>query len=161
MVYSDGDMRFLVPALPLLLPWAARWAEEQEALILKNGVPLTAQGQIDARAMGVARPEKVRVLVVAVVPMPVHPLLRSVAQASGLLSPHTAGMTLGYGIFLRQDYRGHRQIIAHECVHVGQYERLGGFRPFLRQYVTECLEQGYPQAPLEQEAILRSAEIRG
>ena len=32
------------------------------------------------------------------------------------------------------------------------YERFGGFRPFLDQYLHECITIGYPGAPLEQEA---------
>jgi len=154
-------MKVLIWLLPLLLPRAVRWAEAQEALILAGGSPLSERELADARVMGVTHPERIRVLQVATVPLPLHPLLRGIAHASGLLSPHTVGMALGYGIFIRQDFRGHRTIIAHECVHVGQYERLGGFRPFLRQYVTECLEHGYPQAPLEQEAVLRSATVTG
>jgi hypothetical protein len=40
-----------------------------------------------------------------------------------------------------------------------QYERFGGVLPFLRQYLTECLTVGYPEAPLEQEAIALSKTI--
>lgn len=156
-----ASMKALVWCLPLLLPAATRWAEGQEAVILAQGVPLTESERADARAMGVLHPERVRALQVDHVPMPVHPLLRRVAQAAGLLFPQTAGMALGYGIFIRQDYWGHRTIVAHECVHVGQYERLGGFRPFLRQYVAECLTFGYPLAPLEMEAVQRSTAMRG
>ena len=43
--------------------------------------------------------------------------------------------------------------MAHELVHVMQYERLGGVRPFLRAYVYECLRFGYAAAPLELEAV--------
>ncbi|NQX02377.1 hypothetical protein HQ447_17100 [bacterium] len=48
--------------------------------------------------------------------------------------------------------------LAHECLHTGQYERHGEIAGFLRAYFTECIELGYPDAPMEQEAILRSAE---
>jgi len=56
-------------------------------------------------------------------------------------------------IFVRSDCWCERRLIAHELVHTVQYERLGGIRPFLRQYLTECLTVGYPAAPMEQEAI--------
>jgi hypothetical protein len=152
-------MKLITRLSPAILPLAVRWAERQEATILARGVPLSPQGMADAREMGVIHPEKIRLLKVEYVPMPFNTFLRFVAKVSGLLSPHTSGMALRYGLFIRQDYWGHRHIIAHECVHTGQYERLNGFGPFLRQYVQECLEYGYPQAPLEQEAIMRSAQI--
>jgi hypothetical protein len=44
-------------------------------------------------------------------------------------------------------------------VHTAQYERLGGIEPFLRQYLRECLTIGYPEAPLEQEAIATIASL--
>jgi len=81
------------------------------------------------------------------------------AQKTGLCSPHTAGMALRYGIFVRKDCWSDRHLIAHECVHTAQYEKFGGFRGFLSRYLRECLEIGYPAAPMEQEAIAKSAAI--
>ena len=49
----------------------------------------------------------------------------------------------------------------HELVHTSQYERLGGFEAFLKQYLYECITIGYPAAPLEQEAILMAEELCG
>ncbi len=93
--------------------------------------------------------------------MPRNPALKMAAQATGLLSPLTAGLTLRYGIFIRLDYWSERRILVHELAHVVQYERLGGFEPFLRQYLEECLTLGYPAAPLEQEAKRIEQEICG
>jgi hypothetical protein len=36
--------------------------------------------------------------------------------------------------------------------HLAQYERLGGFREFLKQYLEECINPGYPLGDLELEA---------
>jgi hypothetical protein len=47
----------------------------------------------------------------------------------------------------------------HELGHTLQYERLGGFEAFLRQYLFECITIGYPAAPMEQEVVHRTAEI--
>jgi hypothetical protein len=44
-------------------------------------------------------------------------------------------------------------------VHVRQYEQLGGFAPFLRQYLWECVTVGYLHAPMEREAQLMAEEI--
>ncbi len=145
----------------LLLPLACTWAEEQERLILQNDVALSATELADAKRIGLSRPEQVRVQAVETIPMPQNPALKMAAQATGLLSPLTAGLTLRYGIFIRVDCWGQRRILVHELAHVTQYERLGGFEPFLRQYLQECLTFGYPGAPLELEAVSVEREICG
>jgi hypothetical protein len=45
------------------------------------------------------------------------------------------------------------QLIAHEVVHVAQYEACGGMAAFLQKYLSEVNENGYPEAPMEQAAI--------
>jgi hypothetical protein len=46
-----------------------------------------------------------------------------------------------------------RRLIAHEPVHVMQYERFGGIEAFLKEYVKEvAFSPGYPNGPLEREA---------
>jgi hypothetical protein len=137
----------------MVLPMACAWAEEQEAVIFRDGVALTASQIADARHIGIAHPERVRLRVVEEIPLPLHPLLREAAEITGLLSPHTAGLTLRYGIFIRSESWGERRLVVHELAHTAQYERLGGFQPFLEQYLYECIiPPGYPFGPLEQEA---------
>ena len=136
-----------------LLPLACEWAEAQEREILDKGEPLTIRQIADAKTIGVRQPENVRLLKVAIIPVPEHPVLRAAAKATQLISPETAGLTLRYGIFIRSDCWGNRELVFHELVHTLQYERLGGFSRFLQQYLFECLTIGYPAAPMEQEAI--------
>jgi hypothetical protein len=143
----------------LLLPLAVAWAEEQEKRILDSGVALTPAQIRDARAVGVAHPEQVRLFMIGAIPMPEHPVLRAAGEATGLISPFTAGLTLRYGIYIRSDLAGDRGLIAHELVHTGQYERRGSVHAFLREYLHECLTIGYPAAPMEQEAITVSARV--
>lgn len=143
----------------LLLPLACAWAEEQERVILRDGAALTAAEIADAVSIGVAHPERVRLLSVVRVPIPGHPALRAAADATQLVSQRTAGLTLRYGIFIRSDCWGDRRLLFHELVHTLQYERLGGLRPFLRQYLHECVTIGYPAAPMEQEAIVTTARL--
>lgn len=145
--------------LPVFLPLVVRWAEHQENRILREGEPLSREGLLDATRVGVSRPEKIRLLKVPVVPAPRHPLLRALGQLTGLLSPATAGMSLRYGIFIRWDCWKDRHLIAHECVHTAQCERLGGLEPFLRQYLLECLTEGYSNSPLEREAVETSSAV--
>ena len=137
----------------LLLPLASAWVKWQESSILRRGVPLTASLLIDARRMGVRCPERVRLRVVDQVPGGMPPWLRGMVTPLGLCSPLTSGMSLRYGIFIRSDCWGDRQLVIHELAHTAQYERLGGIWPFLKLYLSECLvTPGYPFGPLEQEA---------
>ncbi len=145
--------------MPFCLPLAVRWASQQEQKILRAGVALDESQVTDARLMGVARPEKVRLLKVDQVPLPANRLLRWAAKRTKLISSDTAGMALRYGIFIRSDCWQMRRLIAHECVHTAQYERLGGIEEFLSLYLRECLEVGYPSGLLEQEAFLKSQQI--
>jgi hypothetical protein len=101
--------------------------------------------------LGILYPERIRLLAVAKVP-PLNRLLRGAGKRLGLVSDRTIGMTLRYGIFIHEDHWGDRRLLVHELAHVAQYERLGGFRGFLKQYLRECLTDGYPFGELEQEA---------
>ena len=149
----------LISQFDKLLPLAVKWATTVEARILHEGVPLTEESVADARAIGLRQPERVRLLACARVPMPDDLTLRTAAAAIQFLTPATHNLTLHYGIFIRQDCWGDRQLVAHELVHTAQYERLGGIEPFLRQYLLECLQIGYPAAPLEQEAIVLASQL--
>ena len=144
-----------------LLPLACQWAAAQEQRILAQGEPLSNLELADARRIGVAAPERVRLLYVPEIPIPAHPALRAAAEETQLISPLTGGLTLRYGIFIRSDCRFHREMVVHEFGHTAQYERFGGFEPFLRQYLFECLTVGYPEAPMEQEVIRLTARICG
>ena len=145
--------------LKLLLPLTCTWVKREESLILRTGIPLDSALIADALGIGVEFPERVRLQKVSEVP-PLHPFIRFAAQKIGLCSKLTCGMSLRYGIFIRSDYWGMRCLVVHELAHTRQYERLGGLRPFLRQYLHECLvTPGYPSGPLEQEAKRMEDEI--
>src|SRR6266571_5045023 len=145
----------------LLLPLACQWAAAQEQDICSRGQALSDAQIADARLVGVAEPERVRLLYVPEIPVPEQPALRAAAEQTQLISPLTGGLTLRYGIFIRADYAYSRDMVVHELAHTAQYERLGGFEPFLRQYLFECLTIGYPEAPMEQEAISLTSHICG
>ena len=85
-------------------------------------------------------------------------MLGYLAAKFGMAFSGTIGMALGYGIFLHADYASDRALLLHELAHVAQYERLGR-RGFLRQYLHECLTQGYPLGALEAEARALSDEL--
>ena len=142
-----------------VLPFAVKWAEHGQATILGQGQQLSVAQQNDARFAGVVHPEEVRVLIVNKVPQPEEGLLRTVNDMVQFVGPHTAGLTLGYGIFIRADCADNRKLWAHELVHTAQYERLDGIKNFLQQYLEECLTYGYHQAPLEREAVRVSEKM--
>jgi hypothetical protein len=140
--------RIVVTAFP---PVACVWAARHESTILRRGVELSATQAEKARQIGVVHPEKVRMLCVDVIP-PTNRILRALGTKLGFVSSQTIGMTLRYGIFIQSDHWGDRRLLMHELAHVAQYERFGGFRRFLFQYLEECINPGYPLGDLELEA---------
>ena len=135
----------------VILPFACAWARRQESIIFRTGVPLPPAEIITAKRLGILHPERVRLRAVSQVP-PLNWLLRWLGQKLGVVSGQTIGMALRYGIFIREEHWGDRRLLAHELAHVAQYERLGGFHGFLKQYLQECINPGYPLGDLEHEA---------
>jgi hypothetical protein len=142
----------LEKALPLLLPIAVEWAERQSRRILLTGAPLAPPFQSIAREVGVRKPERIRILFVPAIPSPEDVALASAAAQTGLIGPNIQGMTLGHGIFFRNDTRGGRELIAHECRHVYQYESYGSIAAFLAEYLMQVITRGYHNAPMEIDA---------
>ena len=137
--------------LDALAPKAIAWMAEQEAALLKQGRPLTAEEIEIARRMGVQTPEKIRLLVLAEFPFPSDPLLAKEARAIGFGSGKEGGRSMGYAVLVKPQFRGARWLLAHECVHIAQRERLG-LEGFIRRYLLEMRTAGYEHSPLEAEA---------
>ena len=142
-----------------LLPLATEWAMEQQQRVLCEGVPLSEKEMADAKAIGVRNPERVRLLRVDSVPVPVHPMLKAAAASINFVTSAPSGLALENGIFVRADHWRDRELIAHELAHIAQYQRLGGVLPFLQTYIAQCATVGYQQAPLELEANATAARI--
>ena len=155
----DMDRQTTIDQLEKLLPLAAQWAAEQERRVLCEGVRLSEIELADAKAIGVRNPERVRLLRVDAVPVPAHPMLRAAAASINFLTAAPRGLALDCGIFIRADHWRDRALIAHELVHTAQFQRLGGILPFLQTYIFQCATVGYPNAPLELEAIATSARV--
>ena len=144
-----------------ILPLAVEWAEAKEKVILEYGTTLSPQYMEDAKSIGVKYPEQIRIYEVPQIPIPKHPILKAAAETTQLISPATIGISLRYGIFIHNNFSNDRYTIVHELVHTMQCEKFGGFYPFLKKYLWECIEIGYPQAPLEQEAVRIASEVCG
>lgn len=152
-------MKPVLVLLPAFVAVAARWVAWHERKILRDGVPLTSEGLADAAHMGVAEPEYIRLMRVDSIPVLNGPFMQWLASRIPEISANTVGLTLGHGIYISSPWWGDRHLVAHECVHVGQYERCGSASAFLTKYFSQCIVDGYPAAAMEQEAILRSAEL--
>jgi hypothetical protein len=148
-IYQSVKLPFL--ELPQLLPRVLDWVEAQEKQALNQGISLSPVGLNDARTVGVADPEKIRVYVVPEIPQPDHPKIKQIAAEVGLITPRTIAITFGHGIFVRTDHSADRLTLVHECAHVAQYEKLG-IEDFLAQYVMQVFKNGYEHAPMEREA---------
>lgn len=127
--------KFLVT---LSLPIACWWVASQEQRILAEGVELSDEEKRWASKAGVTDVDKVRVMYVPKIRVPF------------VSSP--IGLAAHYGIYINQSWRHDPSLLVHELAHIGQYERLGGIKPFLQQYFTEVLRDGYDNASMEYEA---------
>lgn len=146
--------------LPFWLPIATAWVRTREREALRLGSALSAQQMTLAKRLSVVHPERIRLLAADRIPLFRTPLLRRAAWFADSAFQNTAGIALQYGIMVREDCWGDLELVVHEMAHVAQYERLGGIKPFLAVYLRECLAFGYPNGPLEQEAIMAAARFR-
>ena len=79
--------------LETILPMAVEWAEAKEKVVLEHGTALSLQYVEDAKSVGVKYPEQVRIYVVPQIPIPKHPILKAMAEATQLISPATIGIS--------------------------------------------------------------------
>ena len=147
----------LMTELPHLLPLACAWANEHFAHILSTGQPLSQQDHDLATEVVVRRPELVRVALVARIPSPQDEKLKTACEQLHFLDEGTLGLTLGFGIYIKEAAAG-RRLLAHELRHVAQYEHYPSIEAYLAVYIPELLQYGYEQAPFERDA--REAEGR-
>jgi len=134
--------------LPALFPHVVDWISCLEKQAQESGRALTPIEFNLAQHVGVARPEEVRILSVPRIPLPSHPRVKQLAKQVGLLNAGTGGLTAGYGVIVRLDFTKNLRLLAHEFVHVAQYERLGR-EGFLQEYIQQIAAHGYLNAPLK------------
>ncbi len=142
-----------------LLPSTLALLQGLEQTAMQHGRALTSAEMHTARQLGVAQPERVRVLVSPLLPSWLAPAqMQGVTGSSHVQSDALAqsrygiaAITAGHGIILNLRQINNPRILAHELVHVTQYEHLG-MRAFVLRYLTELLTYGYYDAPLERAA---------
>lgn len=124
-------------AVQRLAPLAHQWAIDQEAMVLKLGVPLSPQQLADAARVGIKDAARVRVLPVDRIPMPENPELAEAARRAQIITDASPAVTIGYGILVRIDRWKDRELLVHQLVHVAQCERFGGLDAFVEIYLTD------------------------
>ncbi|MDQ6622863.1 MAG: hypothetical protein M3Y86_05190 [Verrucomicrobiota bacterium] len=150
------DQQVIEDLAPLALEWAAR----QEKFILARGSPLGRQALTDARRVGVQEPARVRVLVVEKIALPDLPELAAASRRAHIITDASGGVAFGYGIILRADRWGDRELLVHQLAHVAQCERAGGIGQFVPQYLTDrrtCAD--FTVGSLEDEARRLAREV--
>ena len=143
--------------LPALFPHVVDWISCLEKQAQESGRALTPIEFNLAQHIGVAHPEEVRILSVSRIPPPAHLRVKQLAKQVGLLNADTAGLTAGYGVIVRRDCANNLRLLAHEFVHVAQYERLGR-EGFLEEYIQQIAAHGYLNAPFELEAEAKATK---
>ncbi len=133
------------------LPLVVLWAKKHHDLIQEQGTELNEEGMELARSVGVAEPERIRVLLVDEIPFQDDPAVYRLAKSVGMLSGQVMGLTLGHAIYIVNGCQSAR-LYSHEFRHVHQYEVLGSIGAFLEVYLEQVMLFGYHRAPLEQDA---------
>ena len=139
-------------AMSQILPQAIRWAKTQSETALRSGRPLDGDFLSIAQDVGMANPERIRILDLPHLPMPDDPLLRQAAVETGLLGPKMAGLTLGYAVLVCPGFGHNIRLLSHEFRHVYQYEQAGSIDAFLTTYLHQIVNVGYHDAALECDA---------
>ena len=138
-----------------LISSAIDWARTQSQRVLEAGVSLDPH-QIDiARRVGVAHPERIRLLRTTLFPRPDDRNLRAAADQLGLLGPNSIGLAFGYSVLVHARHISDR-LLAHEFRHVQQFEQSGSLETYLERYLESILAAGYLASAFERDA--RAAE---
>jgi hypothetical protein len=140
-----------------IAPRVIQWAQVQAGQALRAGVPLSAEQVALARRVGVASPERIRVVLVEEIPLPDEPALKAASAQVGLSQSSAAGLTLGYAVIVRRGFERDARLLSHEFRHVAQYEAQGGIERFLEQHLRHLVRFGYEDSPFERDARAHEA----
>lgn len=138
----------------VLLPQYITWAYEIDKKGLEVGVPLNERELLLASEIGIAHPEKVRVIYVDEVPFPYENFaLKTLGEVLGFVGEGVINnaQAFGYSIYVRKGYELNRPKLAHELVHVLQIEN-ASLDKIITQHFSDLAAYGYDGAPLEVEA---------
>ena len=130
-----------------------------ERAIIAIGRPLNERETALARVIGVRFPERVRIAIIPRIP-PRGERQEFIEEYAGLRF-RTVALAAGYGILITNAAARNTETLAHELVHIRQFEELGR-EGMARQVLTEkAVLSGITVIPIEQEAIFDSAAALG
>ncbi len=132
------------------------WALFHQQRIQARGRPLTAVEAGVAKGLGVSDINNIFVMEVERVPNPLRWSF-GLMEKCGTCVSEVDGITLGHGIYVSCAASNSLKLMAHELVHVGQYERAGSVWSFMIEYIYQCLVIGYHDSAWEVEARAESA----
>jgi len=130
-------MAICLKTVESFLPRVLRWAEQEQRNVLRIGLPLCQERRSLATLAGVKSPEEIRILKVPFISPPGDPELAAFALLTGLITPQSTGLSLGYAVLLRVDGWDDPLTQIEKFIHVAQHERLGGLEQFLQYYIAE------------------------
>jgi hypothetical protein len=143
-----------------LAPLACEWAKRQEAYVLKHGIRLNPDQNVDADLAGVTEPSRVRVLVVDRVPLPEDKELAAAARHAQIITDSSRGVAIGHAIIIRADSWRNRELFLHQLIHVAQCERNGGLDNFVMKYLLDrTTSRDFSVGSFEDEARSRAREL--
>jgi hypothetical protein len=137
--------------LDQLIAQASNWVQQERNLRDAALRPLSGEEIETARAVGVARPDMVRVGLVSELPVPSHPGLASMASSMGIFSPSMSALALGYMVLIRERNFS-ASLLKHELRLVHHFEIAGSVGEYLRRYIAEVMQHGYGRTPMERDA---------
>ncbi len=140
----------------LAASFSTPWALFHQQRIQSRGRPLTTIEVEVAKELGLSDINNIFVIVVERVPNPLRWSF-GLMEKCGTCVSEVDGITLGHGIYVSYAARNSLELMAHELVHVGQYERAGSVWAFMVEYIYQCLVLGYHDAAWEVEARAESA----
>ncbi len=140
-----------------LFPDIVAWVEQVEKEGLEKGEPLSQPFEVTAQALGIRQIDKIRVWKVEAMPSPENPEIEALAEQVGFSIKRSGGMTFRYAILVLRSLAAKNNLLAHELVHVRQYEREGSIDSFLERYIGELKRFDYQNSPLELEATREAA----
>lgn len=114
-----------------------------------------------ARKLGIEHVDRVRILIIDRIPVRnrLETLVNDLAgPAFRSLGKQIGGMTTGYGILVAKNFESKDWLVAHELVHVRQFEELGR-EAMLKRVLTEHHILPNNLIPLEREAISESSKL--
>lgn len=139
--------------------FASPWAAWHQRRIRRSGRQLNARELAMAQALGLKRPGGIFICEVERVPNPLFPVMKLARRCGVHWISNVAGITLGQGIYVTHESQPSPALIAHELVHVWQYQQVGSIWRFMVEYVYQCLLVGYHDAEWEIEARKVSAKL--